>query len=302
MSFSSIYESLLPALVVIATGYSLARWTGLSTAPLLKLLRYVFLPVYLLMTLKARMTFEMFFFVALIGGAIVGIGVLIQRNAHRIFKTQIDASVAIPNIACFSIPIFALSWGGRGLGTACALFAGVSFVAFFIEKKNVGALFREPCIYAIVAGILLQKIRVSALPLDDILSPFMGATYPLLLLLLGASLHPFEGFTDLSAWVTAVLRVIIGFAVAMLGVSLFSVSPAIAAGAVMASMAPPATKSLSMTGSAQDTNSSRAPSNVGLVVSLIVFGIFLSTGWQPWYRGSVVSSAPTSPSFEWPWE
>jgi predicted permease len=190
--------------------------------------------------------------------------------------------VAIPNIACFSIPIFALSWGGRGLGTACAFFVGVSITAFFIEKKNFTKLLREPWIYAVVAGILVNEFRVPVQPLEVILTPLMGATYPILLLFLGASLHPFEGIADVNAWFAAVLRVAVGFAVALLGVSILSVSPAIAAGAVMASMAPPATKSLSLVGSAKDTPASRGSANVGLLVSLIVFSLFLTTGWKPW--------------------
>ena len=282
MPFSSIAETLLPSIVIIAAGYSLARWVGLSTAPLNTLLRYVFLPVYLFMMLQARMSFQMFFFVALIGGAVVGVGVLIHRNAHRVLKTQLDASVAIPNVACFSIPVFALSWGGRGLGTACAFFVGVTIAAFFMEKNDFKKLFREPWLYAVVAGILVNEFQVSMQPLNAILTPIMDATYPLLLLFLGASLHPFEGIADVNAWATAVLRVAGGFLVALLGVSILSVSPAIAAGAVMVSMAPPATKSLSLVGSAKDTPSSRGSANVGLLVSMIVFTIFLVTGWKPW--------------------
>jgi predicted permease len=115
-----------------------------------------------------------------------------------------------------------------------------------------------------------------------ILTPFLGATIPLLLLLLGVSLYPLKGFMDLDAWVTAVIRVGVGFLVALLGVTLLPVSPAVAAGAVMASMAPPATKALSLAGSAKDSPSDRGPGNVGLLVSLIVFALFYLTGWEPW--------------------
>ncbi len=288
MSFSNIAESLLPTidmllpmLIIIASGYSLARWAGLTTAPLFTLLRFIFLPVYLFLTLEERMSFDMFFLVALIGGAVVGVGILIHRIVYRVFSTEIDVSVAIPNVACFSIPLFALSWEGRGLGTACAFFAGASLVAFFIQRREFTKLFKEPWIYAVVAGILFNG-RGSMLPLFDILPLFMEATYPLLLLFLGASLYPFEGITELDAWVTAVLRVAGGFSVALLGVSILPVSPVVAAGAVMVSMAPPATGSLSLAGSAEDTYSSRGPSNVGLLVSLIVFILFLASGWQPW--------------------
>ena len=66
MPFSSLAESLLPTLVIIAAGYSLARWVGLSTASLNTLLRYVFLPVYLFMMLNERMSYDTFLFVAII--------------------------------------------------------------------------------------------------------------------------------------------------------------------------------------------------------------------------------------------
>jgi predicted permease len=280
--FLPLAEALLPTLVVVAVGYSLARWMGLSTAPLITLLRFVFLPVYLFMMLPARLSPDRILIIALIGGAIVAVGVLIHRNAHRVFKTRVPDSVAIPNIALFSIPLFALSWGGRGIGTACALFVGVSITAFIFEKKSFPKLFQQPWLYAVVAGILLVEFQGSVEPFDVILSPFLGATIPLLLLLLGASLHPLKGFLDLDAWVTAILRVGVGFLVALLGVTLLPVSPAVAAGAVMASMAPAATKALSLAGPAKDSPSDRGPGNVGALVSLIVFALFFLTGWEPW--------------------
>jgi hypothetical protein len=159
---------------------------------------------------------------------------------------------------------------------------GVSLAAFFIEKKNVAKLLQEPWLYAVAAGILANEFRISVQPLNLVLTPFMDATYPLLLLFLGASLHPFDGIADINAWVTAVLRVGGGFLVALLGVSILSVSPAIAAGAVMAAMAPPTPRSLSLSGSAKDSPSSRGSANVGLLVSLVVFSVFLMTGWKPW--------------------
>jgi predicted permease len=232
--------------------------------------------------LEKRMSFDTFFFVALIGGAVFAAGFLICRNAHRVLKTQIDASAAVPNVACFSIPFFALSWGGRGLGTACAFYVGVSIAAFIVQKKDFTRLFREPWLYAALAGIIYSELRGSVQILDDLLTPFMGATYPLLLLLLGAALHPFEGIGDVNAWVTSVLRVVVGFLVALLGVTILPVTPAIAAGAVMASMAPPTSKCLSLAGSAKDTPLSKGSANVGLLVSLIVFTLFLATGWKPW--------------------
>ena len=279
MPFPSLAESLAPTLVAIGAGYALARWVGLTTPPLIKLLRFVFLPVFLFLTLPARMSPEGTFSVVLVGVAIVGMGTLIHRNAHRVFKAEVHASVAIPNVACFSIPLIALSWAGRGLGTACALFVGVSVAAYIFEKGNAAKLLLQPWLYAVVAGFLLEG---SVDALNPILTPLTGATYPLLLMLLGASLHPLDGFADLDAWVTAVLRVITGFGVAWLGIYLLSLSPTVGAGAIVAAMAPPATKVLSLAGSGKAEPEDRGAFGVGLLVSLLAFSLFMLTGWEPW--------------------
>jgi predicted permease len=279
MPFPSLVESLAPTLVAIGAGYALARWAGLTTLPLIKLLRFVFLPVFLFVTVPARMSPEGVFSVALVGAAVVGVGVLIHRNAHRVFKAQVHGSVAMPNVACFSIPLFALSWGGRGLGTACALFVGASVAAFIFQKGNPVKLLLQPWLYAVVAGLLLDG---SVEELTPILTPLMGATYPLLLMLLGAALHPLDGLSDLGAWVTAVLRVVSGFGVAWLGASLLALSPAVTAGAIVAAMAPPATKALSLAGSGTVEPADSGPSSVGLLVSVLAFSLFMLTGWEPW--------------------
>jgi predicted permease len=234
------------------------------------------------MTLKTRMSIETFGYVALIGASVVWIGYLIHRNAHRVFKAQVDASVAIPNVALFTIPLFALSMGERGIGTACSFFAGVSIASYFIGIKDIMKLLREPWLYAVIAGMIFKETLAPIQLLDDILSPLTAATYPLLLIFLGVSLYPIEAVRDLNAWVTAVLRVIIGFLVALLGVSLLPVSQAVSAAVVLAAIAPPATKFLSLAGPAKDSHSPRGAVNVGVLVSLVVFIFFLMTDWKPW--------------------
>jgi predicted permease len=228
------------------------------------------------------MSLETFGYVALIGFVIVWAGYLIHRNAHRVFKAQVDASVAIPNIACFAIPIFALSLGGRGIGTACSLYVGVSVAAYFIGKIEIMKLLREPWLYAVLAGMIFKETLAPIQLLDDILSPVTNAAYPLLLIFLGVSLYPMEAFRDINAWVTAVLRVIVGFLVALLGVNILPVSNAVASAIVLAAISPPATRFLSLAGSVQESESPRGPVNVGVLVSIIVLVFFLMTDWNPW--------------------
>jgi hypothetical protein len=283
MAFSSVVDSLLPALFLIAAGYFLASWMGLSTAPLSTLLRNLIFPAYLFMTLKTRMSIETFGYVALIGAAVVWIGYLVHRNAHRVFKAEVDASAAIPNVACFTIPLLALSMGGRGIGTACSFFVGVSIAAYLVMGKiQIMKMLREPWLYAVIAGMVFKETLSPIQLLDDVLSPLTAAAYPLLLIFLGVSLYPIEAVRDLNAWVTAVLRVVVGFLVALLLVNILPVSQAVAAAVVLTAIAPPSTKFLSLAGPATDSQSPRGSVNVGVLVSLAVFIFFLMTNWKPW--------------------
>ena len=143
-------------------------------------------------------------------------------------------------------------------------------------------LLREPWLYAVVAGIIFKETLAPIQLLDNILTPLTNATYPLLLIFLGVSLYPIKAVSDLNAWVTAVLRVIVGFLIALLGTKILPVSQAVAAAVVLASISPPSTRYLSLAGSGEESDAQKGPINIGFLISLIVLIFFLVTDWKPW--------------------
>jgi predicted permease len=281
MSISSVIQVLLPTLVPIAVGYAVARWIGVATKPLATLLRYVFFPALLFTVVQGRMAFSTFLLLAATGAAMAGVGLLLVRNAGRFLKPQVDSSAATLNIACFSIPFLALSWAANGLGTACALFAGVALVLFLVES-NAKALLREPWLYAVVAALLFQGLGISLPWLDKMLTPFARAAYVVLLLFLGTALHPWVSFRNAEAWATVGVRMVSGFAVGLLAVAMLPFSAAIAEGVILTALAPPATRSMALAVDAEESQAARAAASLGVVVSLAVILFLLVSGWKPW--------------------
>jgi len=281
MSLPSVLQILLPTLIPIAIGYAVARWTGVSMQPVATLLRTVFVPVILFAALRERMPFQMFLLLTVLGAAMALVGMLLVRHAHRFLKPKVDRSAAVLNIACFSLPFFALSRSSNGLGTACALFVGVALAFFAVEVRRARQLWHEPWLFAVLGAFVFQALGVSATWMDKVVSPLTASAFVLLLVYLGAALHPWASWKSADAWATVAVRLVSGAGVGLLAVLVLPISGAIAQGVVMTSLAPPATRSLALGGDGHDTVSGRAAANLGTLVSLVLIGVLLAAGW-PW--------------------
>ena len=283
MSFSSALQALLPTLVPIIAGYALARWAGLTTQPLAPVARYVFFPALVFTVLEGRMPFGTFVSVAATGVALAAAGLLVVRKAPRFLKREIDASAATFNIACFSVPLLALSWGARGLGTACALFVGVAIMLVGFESRGgFRALLKEPWLWAVVAALVFQETDASGGALQKLISPLSQASCPFLLLLLGIALHPFPTLGDARAWTTVGVHMAVSLGVVLLAIAALPFTAAVAEGLVLVSLAPPAPRALSL-GSADDGGKAEHTTTfIGTLVSLVAVVVLLVTGWKPW--------------------
>jgi predicted permease len=276
-------QLLLPTVIPLIAGYAVARWVGLSTKPVETILRWVLFPALLFTVLRDRMPFQTFLLVSMTGAVMVVAGLALVRSAHRFLKPNVDRAAGTLNVACFSVPFFALSWASNGLGTACALFVGVAITMFVIEKRSDWkAIFREPWVYAVAAALLLQEGRFATGSLDTWLKPLAMASYPVLLLFLGAALQPKLSLRDASAWATVGVRMVSGLGVGLLAVTLLPFSSAIAQGVIITSLAPPATQAMTLSGEGNESASARAAATLGTLVSLIAITLILLTGWTPW--------------------
>lgn len=283
MTLPSVFQTLLPTLAPLAAGYAVTRWLGFSTKPLTVLLRYVLFPALLFTGLQDRMPFYVFLLVAATGSVMTLAGIALTRNAHRFLKPHVDPSAAVLNIACFAAPVLALSWAANGLGSVCALFVGAALTWSVLEsRRDWQALLREPWVYAAAAALLFQAGEVSAAWLDAMVTPLALASYPILLLFLGASMHPWVSMRDGNAWATVGVRMLSGLGVGMVAVAVLPFSAAVAEGVIIASLAPPATRAMTLGATPEDSSRARAAAALGACVSLVVMAVLLLTGWKPW--------------------
>ena len=190
MTFPALLQVLLPTLIPIGIGYVVARWVGVSMQPVATLLRTVFLPAILFTALRERMPVQMVLLLVAIGAAMALAGMLLARNAHSFLKPKVDRSAALLNIACFSLPFFALSLSSKGLATASCLFVGAALTSCAMEVRSLRPLLREPWIWGVVLALVFQIRGLSASWMDPVVKPLASSAFILFLLFLGTALHP----------------------------------------------------------------------------------------------------------------
>lgn len=289
MIFNELLSILIPFLLPIVLGYFFAHWMKLKASSLLTLVRCIFLPVILYNILAGRLSLKMFLFVALSGVCVAIVGNLVVRYGDRVVKTKISTSSALPNVAYFTIPFFALIMGTQGLGTACAFFVGAALTCLFMEfspskKINFKIVLKEPWIYAAIIGIFIasNNSRPEVLDLlDKGLSPLIKASYPMILIYLGAYLHPLKGIHGLNHFVTVGARLLVGFVIAVLAIKILPISRVVSKALMLAALAPPSTLG-QIFGLNSDNESNHSASKLGIIVSFILITIILYAGWKPW--------------------
>jgi predicted permease len=281
MSFPAVLQILLPTLVPIAIGYAVARWVGISAQPIATLLRTVFLPAILFAALREPMPFYSFLLLVVIGGAMALAGMLLVRHAHRFLKPRVDRSAALLNIACFSLPFFALSLSSKGMATAAGLFVGVALTTSAVETRNLKPLLREPWTYGVLAALVFQALGVSTGWADKVVAPLASSAFILFLLLLGVALHPWASLKNAEAWATVAVRLVSGAAVGLLAILVLPISGVMAQGVMLTALAPPATRALAMRSDGRDSASGHAAATLGTLASVVVIAVLLVAGW-PW--------------------
>lgn len=283
MSIYWLFVKFAPFLFPIALGYAMARWVGLSVDGLASLARNVFLPVILFAGISERLNAKLFFMIALAGALVAAGGYLMYRYGNNILKAQMSPAVSSPNVGYFTYPFFFLVMGGAGLGTASAFFVGAavtSFVLAQLKGGNFQALFKEPWFYAVLLGLAFMFYGSTPRLLGKTISPLVEASYPVLLLFLGAYLHPFKGFKSAEVYVTVVCRFLCGFLVALLAIKLLGLSMAISKGIMLAALAPPVALSLVTNTSSSDTDESAT--KVGILLGIVLMALILYGGLEPW--------------------
>ena len=283
MSIYWLFVKFAPFLLPIALGYSMARWLGLNVDGLANLARNVFLPIVLFSAISDRLNAKLFFSIAFAGAAVAAGGYLMYRYGNKILKAQMSNSVDSPNVGFFIIPFFFLVLGGAGMGTASAFFVGAALTSFILSQLQGGnfqAIFKEPWFYAVIFGLAFMFNGSTPRLLDKTIAPLVEASYPVLLLFLGAYLHPIRGFNSAEVWVTVICRFLCGFLVGLIVIKVLGLSMAISKGIMLAALAPPCALSLMYNTSANGND--ETATRIGTLAAIGLMAIILYAGLEPW--------------------
>ncbi len=283
MTVSFLVGYLLPTVVPIAAGYAVARWVGFQPDGFQRILRYVFLPALLFILLIGPIKQPVLFKVAFIGAATALAGFFLLPPVAKALKANIDTSAALPNVASFLLPFLLLSWQHKPLGvrTAAVYFVAVAVAYVFAESRSQGfkRLIREPWLWAALAALAVQLLDVNLKTVMTAVRPVGQAAYPVLLVFLGASMHPVAGstFSDKDAWLSVGFRLAVGAGVGLLAVAILEMPRVVDETIIVAAFAPPATAALSLVGPGE--RGSGRVAALGTLVSIVAMVVLVVVDW-----------------------
>ncbi len=242
MSVGFILGTFLPTLVPLAAGYALARYLGVSATPLRTVLRYALAPPLLFALLSTSFQLRTWLVLLLIGaGMVAAVWYALPALARSL--RGLEASPTVPAILVFTLPLLALSWDAKGAARsgAAIIFVGaaVTILVLSLRQKAGRALLLEPWLYGALLAILLKLIGQPNTQIYKAVGALAEASYPLALVYFGTLLHPFNGFDDRNAWLSAAARLGLALAVALVVGQLFALTKTLLEAAVLCALAPP---------------------------------------------------------------
>jgi len=231
MDFLKPLSPVIPVFLLVATGFAFAHWKRISLASVTEIIVYLGTPSLVFTSLASRPLFAADIAVLFSSLLLIFTGVgLLLRVYFFIFSFR-SRGFALPtlfmNAGNMGIPLALFAFGQPGMQRATLLFVMVTFLQYSLGiyilngRGNWTETFRLPLIYATVLGL---SFNLGALKIPELLFQplwMLGqATIPLMLVSLGYRLHNVERLQWGHALGGALLRIMGGFAAAVLAVNL----------------------------------------------------------------------------------
>lgn len=269
-----VFREMLPALMPLFLGYAMAAWMGVQSNVLRPLIRNALFPILLFSTL-AHDTSRTFLTAAAVVGVVLG---LVGVFSRRWIKVPVAPSAGIPNIACFGLPFFMLSLNGKTSGemTAGIIFVALAVTVSLVEPGQQGAkaLFRQPWMMAAIVAAVFVFGDVSQKYISRGLQPLVEAARPVLLVYLGACLHPLASLFNSKVWPSIAFRLITGLVIGGLATWKFGkyFSTDAEEAIILAALSPPATRGAALItdGGGDSEHSVVAAGTIASLIALIV--------------------------------
>lgn len=231
MEFLTPLVPVIRVFLLIAAGFVFAHWKKISLSSVTEIIVYLGTPSLVFTSLVGKPLYagDLAILVSGIGAIYAGVGLLIHIY-FRVFRFH-SRGFALPamfmNAGNMGIPLALFAFGEAGLQRATLLFVICTFLQYSLGiyilqgRSNWPEIFRLPLIYATLAGLAfnLWQIKLPEILLQP-LTMLGQATIPIMLISLGYRLHEVESLEWGHALGGALVRVVGGFAVAILVVHL----------------------------------------------------------------------------------
>ena len=277
MAFELILNTVIPVFLIILAGFLVGRFRKVNVQPFVDFLVYLTGPSLIFTSMvKSDVELSDFWVIVGVASAVVLLLLLLSYLFFRkLRKPGLHLPIAWGNTGYMGYPIALFAFGTAGLSRAILFDVVNSFFLYSIgifivhHRNNVKEIFKVPLIYAAVLGFVFSMLRIPIpkaifTPLETI-----GLiTIPLALMVLGYRLREIKLTSLKVAVLASLLRVVGGFFIAFLIVSLLSISGLVRNIVLLEAAMPSAVMSMILT--------AKYKRDAGLTASVVLVSTVLS--------------------------
>ncbi|HLC96634.1 MAG TPA: AEC family transporter [Candidatus Nanoarchaeia archaeon] len=277
MAFELILNTVIPVFLIILAGFLVGRFRKVNVQPFVDFLVYLTGPSLIFTSMvKSDVELSDFWVIVGVASAVVLLLLLLSYLFFRkLRKPGLHLPIAWGNTGYMGYPIALFAFGTAGLSRAILFDVVNSFFLYSIgifivhHRNNVKEIFKVPLIYAVVLGFVFSMLRIPIpkaifTPLETI-----GLiTIPLALMVLGYRLREIKLTSLKVAVLASLLRVVGGFFIAFLIVSLLSISGLVRNIVLLEAAMPSAVMSMILT--------AKYKRDAGLTASVVLVSTVLS--------------------------
>jgi malate permease and related proteins len=231
-----ILNTVVPVFLIILLGYAIGKFQkGINVQPIIDWLVFLTTPCLLIANLsKTEISLADFSTTFLSGLAIITLQaflVFIILKITRSSKTGLLLPMVTGNTGSLGFPVMLFAFGQAGLSNAFIYdLAGTIYMFTFgiyvlHHKNDIREVFRLPILYAVIIGLVLGQLKIE-IP-EMLFRPIQmvgNISIPLSLIVFGYQLARIRLSTLKIASLSALFKIFIGFALAMLMVTVFNIT------------------------------------------------------------------------------
>jgi predicted permease len=236
-AFSQLVSIVLPVFICVAIGFAWVRLNRRFDVEFVTILiTNVGAPCLVFHTL-ANIDVTPLVFGRMVGAAAANLATcalvsLCVLRALRLSRQTYLSVLAFPNTGNMGLPLSYLAFGDVGLGLAIGVFAVYSVTMFMVGPALASgtvswrAVVRMPLLYAVLAAMGFMVWEVSPPQWINATTELLGdITVPMMLIALGVSLSRLKVTSLRRSFALALLRLVMGFLVALGMASAFNLDP-----------------------------------------------------------------------------